>query len=163
MNPVTDLFDGELSATGGEPTDNYGASTFGFNIGGGGIFDPGDSSFRGDMDEVAEDIREFYAQRGLTPRVYHLSRDDGRSLRAALCRAGFRVEVEDKGIGIPSKELDRIFDRFYQVNGTTTRHFAGTGLGLAIVHNIIEAHGGEIKVDSLLEQGTIITLFLRYT
>ena len=66
-----------------------------------------------------------------------------------------RVQVEDNGIGIPPKELDRIFDRFYQVNGTTTRYFAGTGLGLAIVKQIVEAHGGQVGVRSTVGEGSI--------
>ena len=65
-----------------------------------------------------------------------------------------RVEVEDNGIGIPPNELDRIFDRFYQVDGTTTRRFAGTGLGLAIVKQIVEAHGGRVGVQSKVGAGS---------
>ena len=57
-----------------------------------------------------------------------------------------RTEVEDTGIGIPSDKLPRIFDRFYQVDGTTTRRFGGTGLGLAVAKQIIQAHSGQIGV-----------------
>ncbi len=64
------------------------------------------------------------------------------------------IEVEDNGIGIPPDELDRIFDRFYQVNGATTRHFSGTGLGLAIVKQIVEAHGGQVGVRSTAGKGS---------
>jgi two-component system sensor histidine kinase ResE len=66
-----------------------------------------------------------------------------------------RVEVQDNGIGIPPDEMDRIFDRFYQINGTTTRHFAGTGLGLAIVKQIVEAHGGQVGVHSKVGEGSV--------
>jgi GAF domain-containing protein/anti-sigma regulatory factor (Ser/Thr protein kinase) len=66
-----------------------------------------------------------------------------------------RVEVEDNGIGVAPDELDRIFDRFYQVNGATTRHFSGTGLGLAIVKQIVEAHGGQVGVQSTVGEGSI--------
>ena len=65
-----------------------------------------------------------------------------------------RAEVEDVGIGIPPDELDRIFDRFYQVDGTTTRHCAGAGLGLAIVKQIVEAHGGRVGVHSKAGEGS---------
>ena len=65
-----------------------------------------------------------------------------------------RAEVEDNGIGIPPGELDRVFDRFYQVDGTTTRRFAGTGLGLAIVKQIVEAHGGRVGVHSKVGEGS---------
>jgi len=66
-----------------------------------------------------------------------------------------RAEVQDNGIGIPPDELDRIFGRFYQVDGTTTRHFAGTGLGLAIVKQIVEAHGGQVGVHSKVGEGSV--------
>jgi signal transduction histidine kinase len=65
-----------------------------------------------------------------------------------------RAEVEDTGIGIAPGEMDRIFERFYQVNGTTTRHFDGTGLGLAIVKQIVEAHGGQVGVHSMVGEGS---------
>ena len=66
-----------------------------------------------------------------------------------------RAEVQDNGMGIPPDELDRIFGRFYQVDGTTTRHFAGTGLGLAIVKQIVEAHGGQVGVHSKVGEGSV--------
>ncbi len=65
------------------------------------------------------------------------------------------TEVEDTGIGIPASQLPRIFDRFYQVDGTTTRRFGGTGLGLAIVRQIVEAHGGEVGVRSEVDKGSL--------
>jgi two-component system sensor histidine kinase VicK len=64
------------------------------------------------------------------------------------------VIVEDQGIGIPEDQLDKIFDRFYQVDGSMTRRFGGTGLGLAIVKQIIEAHGGQIWARSELGKGS---------
>ncbi len=64
------------------------------------------------------------------------------------------ISVSDTGIGIPRKNLPRIFDRFYQVDGTTSRKYGGTGLGLAITKSVIDAHGGKIWADSQPGKGT---------
>jgi signal transduction histidine kinase len=66
-----------------------------------------------------------------------------------------RAEVEDTGMGIPASQLGRIFDRFYQANGTSTRRFRGTGLGLAIVKEIVEAHRGTLGVESEEGKGSL--------
>jgi signal transduction histidine kinase len=65
-----------------------------------------------------------------------------------------RVEVADTGIGIPPDKVGRVFERFYQVDGSSRRRFSGAGLGLAIVKCIIEAHGGEVGVESSLGEGS---------
>ncbi len=76
--------------------------------------------------------------------------DPGTAVTIRMCEEGkfIRTEIEDQGIGIPADKLERVFDRFYQVDGSTTRRFGGTGLGLAIVKQIVEAHGGQIGVRS---------------
>ena len=72
------------------------------------------------------------------------------------------IRVADQGIGIPLDEQERIFDRFYQVDGSTTRRFGGTGLGLAIVKETIEAHGGALQIESngVPGEGTAFTIIL---
>ena len=66
----------------------------------------------------------------------------------------FYIKVEDSGIGIPEDSLDMIFERFYRVDKSHSREIGGTGLGLAITHMAVIMHGGEIKVDSVLDEGT---------
>ena len=70
------------------------------------------------------------------------------------------LQVSDTGVGIPNDRLERIFERFYQVDGSTTRRYGGVGLGLALVKEIVEAHGGQITVASQVGQGTTFTVLL---
>ena len=65
-----------------------------------------------------------------------------------------RVEVSDQGIGIPADKIPRLFDRFYQVDGSAHRRFGGMGLGLSIVQRIVEAHGGTVGVHSEVGKGS---------
>lgn len=71
-----------------------------------------------------------------------------------------RLSVEDTGIGIAAKDLDRVFDRFYRVQDTRTKFVTGTGLGLAIVKSIVEAHDGLIRVESTPGRGSTFQVYL---
>ncbi len=71
------------------------------------------------------------------------------------------IGVIDNGIGIPSADLPRIFERFYTVDKGHSRELGGTGLGLSIVKHIIEAHGGKIKVQSQLGKGSEFNFSLK--
>jgi signal transduction histidine kinase len=62
--------------------------------------------------------------------------------------------VKDTGIGIPEGEVAKIFDAFYQVDGSSTREYGGAGLGLSIARSLVEAHHGSIRVASQLGRGT---------
>jgi signal transduction histidine kinase len=64
------------------------------------------------------------------------------------------VEVSDQGVGLPEDELDRIFERFYRVEGALSRKTQGTGLGLYLARAVVEAHGGEIVVESKPGKGS---------
>jgi len=70
------------------------------------------------------------------------------------------VTVTDTGIGIAPQNLGRVFDVFFQVDGSTTREFGGAGLGLAIVKSYLEAHAGTVRVASTPGAGTTFTLTL---
>jgi two-component system phosphate regulon sensor histidine kinase PhoR len=69
---------------------------------------------------------------------------------------GTRVEitVRDDGPGIPPEAKARIFERFYRVDKARSREQGGTGLGLAIVKNVVQAHGGNVRVESVPGSGT---------
>ena len=108
---------------------------------------------------LAENAIKFSAEGG---RV-HLSAKrcdwdgDGAGFGAALMdttRSAVVFEVRDSGIGMRESELSRIFDAFYQIDGSATREHGGTGLGLSIVKRLVVAHGGSIDVQSTYGEGT---------
>lgn len=70
------------------------------------------------------------------------------------------LTVTDEGEGIPEKDLPFIFERFYRVDASRSRHTGGLGIGLAIVKELVEAHGGKITVQSELGKGTSFTIKL---
>jgi two-component system phosphate regulon sensor histidine kinase PhoR len=71
------------------------------------------------------------------------------------------IEVADDGIGIKEEDLLRIYERFYRVDKSRSRHAGGSGLGLAIVKHIVEAHGGNLHVRSTFEEGTTFSFTLK--
>lgn len=66
----------------------------------------------------------------------------------------------DQGIGIPERQLSQIFETFYQIDGSTTRRFGGLGLGLTVVNRIVDAHKGEIWVESEVDRGSVFHVLL---
>jgi two-component system, OmpR family, sensor histidine kinase SenX3 len=73
---------------------------------------------------------------------------------------GLEISVADQGIGIPERDLERIFERFYRVDPARSRATGGTGLGLAIVKHVTAAHGGRVTVRSVEGAGSTFTLWL---
>jgi two-component system phosphate regulon sensor histidine kinase PhoR len=71
------------------------------------------------------------------------------------------IAVTDSGIGIPPKELSRIFERFYRVDAARSREQGGTGLGLAIVKHIVQLHGGSVSVESTPGKGSTFSFTLK--
>ena len=68
--------------------------------------------------------------------------------------------VADQGVGIPSRDLDRVFERFYRVDKARSRDTGGTGLGLSIVRHVATNHGGEVLVSSTEGEGSTFVLRL---
>jgi signal transduction histidine kinase len=88
----------------------------------------------------------------------------GGEIRVRLTRQGEQAEVAvaDRGIGIPAAALADIFERFYQVDGSSTRAYGGMGLGLAIVREILAAHQREIEVESEPGRGSTFRFTLPF-
>jgi diguanylate cyclase (GGDEF)-like protein len=76
------------------------------------------------------------------------------TVSAHLMMEHLEICISDTGIGIPSQELLHIFDSFHQVEGTSERQYGGAGLGLAVTKQLVELHGGQIKVKSTLGAGS---------
>jgi signal transduction histidine kinase len=70
------------------------------------------------------------------------------------------IEIMDTGMGIPEQEIDKIWDRFYRIEKSRARNTGGTGLGLYIVKQIIDSHGGQIKVKSIENEGSTFSIYL---
>jgi len=81
-------------------------------------------------------------------------------VRTRLDDTAVEVMVADQGVGIPSRDLDRVFERFYRVDKARSRETGGTGLGLAIVRHVATNHGGEVLVSSQEGEGSTFVLRL---
>jgi two-component system sensor histidine kinase SenX3 len=88
--------------------------------------------------------------------------DDGTviDVRSRVDGGWMELSVRDRGIGIPARDLERIFERFYRVQRERGRDTGGTGLGLAIVRHVASSHGGEVRVESQEGAGSTFTLRL---
>jgi len=91
---------------------------------------------------------------------------EGSQIRVSLgdhvseSRPWLRIEVEDDGPGIPAEWLPNVFERFSQLDGSTTRPVGGLGIGLATAKTLAEAMGGRLMVDSAPDRGAVFSLLL---
>ncbi len=119
---------------------------------------------------LEEDLPRVYADRDqidqvldnlLSNAVKYTPEGKKISLSARKCSDGYvQVSIADKGIGIPKKDLERIFERFYRVDKARSRRLGGTGLGLSIAREIVRAHGGSIQLESTYGKGTTVRFTL---
>lgn len=86
----------------------------------------------------------------------------GGKITIAACEEpeNIHITVKDTGVGIPNDVISKLFDRFYQVDASTTRRYGGTGFGLHIAKSIIEMHDGQIWVESEEGYGTTFHILL---
>ena len=87
---------------------------------------------------------------------------DGGRVGVSVSRSGDTgtLVVRDSGEGIPTRDLERVFERFYRVDTARSRGTGGTGLGLSIVKHVVESHGGTVMVESELARGSVFTVNL---
>lgn len=127
--------------------------------------------FYSEVEELMMDFDEAKIQHiiyNLISNALKFTHEDGKVvLHAQQETAGgqsfLRIIVKDNGIGISEKRLPHIFDRFYQVDNSTTRREEGTGIGLALVKELVELMQGQIEVTSTEGKGTTFTIDLPIT
>jgi two-component system phosphate regulon sensor histidine kinase PhoR len=118
---------------------------------------------RGRMEEVAvlgERVHLEQALVNLLDNAVKFNRPDGE-VRVEVARTNddqVSVSIADNGIGIPSADLPRLFERFYRVDKARSREVGGTGLGLSIVKHIVERMHGRVTVESQLGKGSVFTI-----
>jgi two-component system sensor histidine kinase SenX3 len=88
--------------------------------------------------------------------------EPGSTVRATVTTGDgwLDVAVTDQGVGIPAKDLARIFERFYRVDRARSRATGGTGLGLSIVRHVVANHDGDVRVESREGEGSTFTVRL---
>jgi two-component system phosphate regulon sensor histidine kinase PhoR len=114
-----------------------------------------------DLDVLGYEVRLEQVWVNLLDNAIKFNRPDGEVKVEIVSEADRAiVRVRDTGLGIPSRDLPRIFERFYRVDKARSRATGGTGLGLAIVKHAVEQMGGSVAVESRLGQGTTFTVIL---
>jgi two-component system, cell cycle sensor histidine kinase PleC len=124
------------------------------------------------VDNIPEGLPEIEADENrikevmlnLVSNAIKFSSEGGKiTVNAQATHNEILVQIIDQGIGIPAEALPNLFQKFYQINGSDTRIRGGLGLGLYITKQIVEAHGGQIRVESKLNQGSTFSFTLPLT
>lgn len=121
-----------------------------------------DVKMLGDLLNIEADRNRLYQVfYNLILNAYNYSNDES-SLEIEILKKGKEVVIviKDTGIGIPEESLPFVFERFYRVDESRSRESGGSGIGLTIVKQFIEAHNGNIEVESQLNVGSIFTIIL---
>jgi two-component system sensor histidine kinase SenX3 len=121
-----------------------------------------------DVAQISGRLRVVGDRRQLVSAVFNLLEnavkysDKGTAVEVTCTTDGreISIAVRDHGIGIPTRDLERIFERFYRVDRSRGRDTGGTGLGLAIVRHVTTNHGGRVDVDSREGEGSTFTIIL---
>ena len=108
-----------------------------------------------DQERVAQILRNL-----LSNAIMHTSSDGEISITASVIETMVKISVQDTGAGIAPEHLPYLFERFYRADSSRARATGGTGLGLAIVKQMVEAHGGQIVVESQPGKGACFTFTL---
>lgn len=112
-------------------------------------------------DEIVEGIPQLLRgmMYNLCENAIKYNRDEGQVIAEVTKVSGHvQFSVRDTGVGIPQKDLPRIFERFYRADKSHSKEIGGTGLGLSIVKHAVRLHGAKIEVDSLEGEGTVFTV-----
>jgi len=114
-----------------------------------------------DLSQIcADQIRITQVLNNLISNAYKFTETGGITMRAYSMDEEVCIAIEDTGIGIAEEDMDTVFERFRQVDGSFTRRAEGTGLGLSITRLLVELHGGRLTVQSKLGEGSTFTVHL---
>ena len=116
-----------------------------------------------DLDVEGDGSKIFVALSNLVKNAIAFSNSGGVvTIQVGIVTGHVKVSVIDTGVGIPAKDLTRVFDRFYQVESHLTRRHGGMGLGLSVVKSTVEMHGGRIWAESTEGHGSNFTFILPF-